>query len=169
MKLIDILFEVFNSTMDVTWTGNKKYEAKFKGPNNIQYEITLTPLYWMGFDFDFIDKALNKMSEDFFEKMFESDEDGGYEFIFVDQKGSSDITGEAGAQSSKILGIVINATIDKINKENIKYLYFTAFEPSRKSLYKKMTKILSKKLGYYSTFINFDGATHFIISKDKFK
>lgn len=162
-----ILKELFDTKAKVKWRGDgfddeeKDYSTTFTGPNNRKYKIELQALTFLDLPTKAIDAALEFMSDEVFDEFF----DQGYHIEFGDTKEGKDITGLGGTDTAKVFGIVINAVIDKVKRENIEYFMFSAKEPSRKALYKKIAPLVASKLGYDQA----NDGTYFFLSKNPLK
>jgi hypothetical protein len=143
-----LLTELFNTTEKVKWKSDgglpPDYSTTFLGPNSQKYTIIMEPLEFMKLENEIYQYAGTVMSDDVFDQFFEE----GYHIQFADEKGSFEVTGQGGKDTSKILSIVINAIINKIKREKIEYIFFSAKEESRKGLYKKIVPLIASKLGW---------------------
>jgi hypothetical protein len=141
-----LLKELFDTKEKIRWREGEDsdFTATFTGPNNQKYVIDMTSLEWLNLPNAAI-IAAGKLLPDEALEMF--DDGQGYHVEFRDDKKGKGITGLGGADTAKIFGIVINALINKIKQEKTDLVFFSAKEPSRKELYKKMAPIIASKMG----------------------
>jgi len=142
----EIIKELFDTKEKITWRdgGASDFTATFTGPNNQKYAIDITSLEWLVLP-DSATITAGKLLPDASKEMWEDGQ--GYHVEFGDVKKGKGITGLGGADSAKIFGIVINAIIDKMKREKAELVFFSAKEPSRKNLYKKMAPLIASKMG----------------------
>jgi len=142
----EIIKELFDTKEKIRWRdgGSSDFTTTFTGPNNQKYVIDMTSLEWLNLPNAAI-IAAGKLLPDEALEMF--DDGQGYHVEFRDDKKGKGITGLGGADTAKIFGIVINALINKIKQEKTDLVFFSAKEPSRKELYKKMAPIIASKMG----------------------
>ena len=141
-----LLKELFDTKEKIRWREGEDtdFTATFTGPNNQKYVIDMTSLEWLNLPNAAI-IAAGKLLPDEALEMF--DDGQGYHVEFRDDKKGKGITGLGGADTAKIFGIVINALTNKIKQEKTDLVFFSAKEPSRKELYKKMAPIIASKMG----------------------
>ena len=142
----EIVKELFDTKEKIRWREGEDSDfiTTFTGPNNQKYEIAITSLEWLNLP-NSATIAAGKLLPD---EALEMWEDGqGYHVEFRDVKKGKGITGLGGADSAKIFGIVINALVDKIKREKADLVFFSAKEPSRKELYKKMAPLIASRMG----------------------
>ena len=141
-----LLKELFDTKEKIRWREGEDsdFTSTFIGPNNQKYVIDMTSLEWLNLPNAAI-IAAGKLLPDEALEMF--DDGQGYHVEFRDDKKGKGITGLGGADTAKIFGIVINALINKIKQEKTDLVFFSAKEPSRKELYKKMAPIIASKMG----------------------
>jgi hypothetical protein len=158
-SLSSILLELFDTEAPIRWdVSGDSFVAKFKAPNEITYKIEIESISNFGTSEEFDNAAVNAMSQETFDSFI----DQGYHVEFSDTQGGQGITGAGGKDTAKVFGIILNAIVSKVKEENIGYFFFTAEEPSRKALYKRMVPMIANKLGYeHAT----DG-TYFFVSRD---
>ena len=144
-RAVCILNEIFDTTVRASWSKPKSdydvYKSSFKAPNGRKYEIELIPT-WLA---NLPDKAYQgfKGSDELFRRVFS--DNGSYMLEFGDKEYGKDIL-DVG-HSSAVFGIVINAVSNLVRKhKDIHALFFSAEEPSRRSLYKRMAPIIARKL-----------------------
>jgi len=140
-----LLKELFDTKEKIRWREGEDsdFTATFTGPNNQKYVIDITSLEWLNLPNAAI-IAAGKLLPDEALEMF--DDGQGYHVEFRDDEKGKGITGLGGADTAKIFGIVINALINKIKQEKTDLVFFSAKEPSRKELYKKMAPIIASKM-----------------------
>ena len=141
-----LLKELFDTKEKIRWREGEDsdFTATFTGPNNQKYVIDITSLEWLNLP----NAAITAASKLLPDEALEMWEDGqGYHVEFRDVKKGKGITGLGGADSAKIFGIVINALVDKIKREKADLVFFSAKEPSRKELYKKMAPLIASRMG----------------------
>ena len=142
----EIIKELFDTKEKIRWLEGEDtdFTATFTGPNNQKYTIDITSLEYLNLPSSAIIAAGKLLPEEVLD-MFNDGE--GYHVEFRDVKKGKDITGLGGSDTAKIFGIVINAIVDKIKQEKSDLIFFSAKEPSRKELYRKMAPIIATKLG----------------------
>ena len=142
----EIVKELFDTKEKIRWREGEEsdFTATFTGPNKQKYTIDITSLEWLNLPNSAI-IAAGKLLPEEVNEMFN---DGpGYHVEFRDAKKGKGITGLGGTDAAKIFGIVINALVDKIKREKADLVFFSAKEPSRKDLYKKMVPFIASKMG----------------------
>lgn len=144
----EILKELFDTKEPVKWKADgdddeADYSATFTGPNDRKYVINMQFLGYLNLPDEAIIASGNLLPDEVNDLFF----DQGYHVEFGDTKEGKGITGLAGPEASKVFGIVLNAIIGKIKRQKIDYIFFSAKEPSRKALYKKMAPLIASKLG----------------------
>jgi len=142
----EIIKELFDTKEKIRWREGEEtdFTATFTGPNDQKYVIDITSLEWLNLP-DRATIAAGKLLPDAANEMWEDGQ--GYHVEFRDVKKGKGITGLGGADSAKIFGIVINAIVDKMKRENAELVFFSAKEPSRKELYKKMAPLIASRMG----------------------
>jgi len=142
----EIVKELFDTKEKIRWREGEEsdFTATFTGPNNQKYTIDITSLEWLNLPNSAI-IAADKLLPEEVNEMFNDGQ--GYHVEFRDAKKGKGITGLGGTDASKIFGIVINALVDKIKREKADLVFFSAKEPSRKDLYKKMVPFIASKMG----------------------
>ena len=142
----EIVKELFDTKEKIRWHEGEDtdFTATFTGPNNQKYVIDITSLEWLNLPNSAI-IAAGKLLPDEVSEMFNDGQ--GYHIEFRDASKGKGITGLGGADTAKIFGIVINALVNKIKREKSDLVFFSAKEPSRKELYKKMAPLIASKLG----------------------
>ena len=142
----EIIKELFDTKEKIRWREGEDtdFTATFTGPNNQKYVIDITSLEYLNLP-DSAVVVASKLLPDEVLEMFNDGE--GYHVEFRDASKGKGITGLGGTDTAKIFGIVINAIVDKINREKSDLVFFSAKEPSRKELYKKMAPLIASKLG----------------------
>jgi hypothetical protein len=142
----EIVKELFDTKEKIRWREGEDsdFTATFTGPNDQKYTIDITSLEYLNLPDNAIIAAGKLLPEEVLE-MFDDGE--GYHVEFRDVKKGKGITGLGGSDTAKIFGIVINAIVDKIKREKSDLIFFSAKEPSRKELYKKMAPLIASKLG----------------------
>lgn len=152
IKIKDLLAEVFDTEKRIKWDagdifddGGDMFSGKFKAPNGKTYTIELEKLYMTDLSDEAYDFARSVMSPEMFDEFVDS----GMNFEFGDESGSRSITGLVGSAAIKVFAIVINAVMKLANKYNFKYIFFSAAESSRRSLYSRIVPIIAKKVGMY--------------------
>jgi hypothetical protein len=142
----EIVKELFDTKEKVKWKSGEDidFTTTFTGPNDQKYEINITSLEYLNLP-DSAITAAGKLLPDEVNEMFV--DGNGYHVEFIDTKEGKGITGLGGSDTTKIFGIVINALVDKLKKEKAELVFFSAKEPSRKELYKKMVPFIASKLG----------------------
>ena len=155
------LKELFDTKEKIRWREGEDtdFTTTFTGPNNQKYVIDITSLEWLTLPNAAI-IAAGKLLPDEVAEMFNDGQ--GYHVEFKDAKEGKGITGLGGTDSAKIFGIVINAIVDKINREKSDLVFFSAKEPSRKELYKKMAPFIASKLGMKQV----NNGTYYFLYKD---
>lgn len=140
------LKELFDTKEKIRWREGEDtdFTATFTGPNNRKYAIDITSLEYLDLPADVLIAADKLLPEDALE-MFNDGQ--GYHVEFGDVEKGKGITGLGGSDTAKVFGIVINALIDKLKREKSELVFFSAKEPSRKELYKKIAPIVATKLG----------------------
>ena len=142
----EIVKELFDTEEKIRWREGEEsdFTATFTGPNNQKYVIDITSLEWLNLPNDAITAAGELLPEEASE-MFNDGQ--GYHVEFRDAKKGKGITGLGGTNTAMIFGIVINALVAKIKQEKADLVFFSAKEPSRKELYKKMAPFIATKMG----------------------
>jgi hypothetical protein len=142
----EIVKELFDTKETIRWKEGEDsdFTATFTGPNNQKYVIDITSLEYLNLPDSAVIVA-GKLLPDEANEMFIDGQ--GYHVEFRDAKQGKGITGLGGTDSTKIFGIVINALVDKLKKEKIELVFFSAKEPSRRELYKKIVLVIATKLG----------------------
>lgn len=142
----EIVKELFDTEEKIRWREGEEsdFTATFTGPNNQKYVIDITSLEWLNLPNDAITAAGELLPEEASE-MFNDGQ--GYHVEFRDAKKGKGITGLGGTDTAMIFGIVINALVAKIKQEKADLVFFSAKEPSRKELYKKMAPFIATKMG----------------------
>jgi len=149
----EVVKELFDTKEKVKWTTEDgafeydDYSAVFTGPNNRKYEIRLENMELLDLPdevYQLIEKGLPKSSDP---ELFDTFVREGYHIEFGDEEEGKGVTGLGGKEAAKIFGIVINAVIDKVKREKINYAFFSAKEPSRQALYKKVAPMIASRLG----------------------
>ena len=142
----EILKELFDTKEKVKWRSGEDtdFTATFTGPNNQKYEIDITSLEYLNLPDSAITAAGKLLPEEANEMFIDGQ---GYHVEFVDIEKGKGITGLGGGDTAKIFGIVINALVIKLKRENADLVFFSAKEPSRKELYKKIAPLMATKLG----------------------
>jgi hypothetical protein len=142
----EIIRELFDTKEKIRWREGEDsdFTATFTGPNNQKYVINITSLEYLNLPDSAIIAAGNLLPDEVVD-MFNDGE--GYHVEFADTSKGKGITGLGGTDSAKIFGIVINALVDKIKREKSELVFFSAKEPSRKELYKKIAPLIATKLG----------------------
>jgi hypothetical protein len=142
----EIVKELFDTKEKIRWREGEDtdFTATFTGPNNQKYVIDITSLEWLNLPNSAI-IAADKLLPDEVSEMFNDGQ--GYHVEFRDASKGKGITGLGGTDTAKIFGIVINALANKIKREKSDLVFFSAKEPSRKELYKKMAPLIASKLG----------------------
>jgi hypothetical protein len=142
----ELVKELFDTKEKIRWRFGEEsdFTATFTGPNDQKYTIDITSLEWLNLPNSAIIAASKLLPEEVNE-MFNDGQ--GYHVEFRDAKKGKGITGLGGTDASKIFGIVINALVDKIKREKADLVFFSAKEPSRKDLYKKMVPFIASKMG----------------------
>jgi len=142
----EIIKELFDTKEKIRWREGEDtdFTATFTGPNNQKYVIDITSLEYLNLP-DSAVVVASKLLPDEVLEMFNDGE--GYHVEFRDAIKGKGITGLGGTDTAKIFGIVINAIVDKINREKSDLVFFSAKEPSRKELYKKIAPLIASKLG----------------------
>ena len=155
------LKELFDTKEKIRWREGEDsdFTATFTGPNDQKYVIDITSLEWLNLPNAAI-IAAGKLLPDEVSEMF--DDGQGYHVEFRDVKKGKGITGLGGTDSAKIFGIVINALVDKIKQEKSELVFFSAKEPSRKELYKKIAPLIATKLGM----LQVNNGTYYFLYKD---
>jgi len=147
-KLIreEIVKELFDTKEKIRWREGEEsdFTATFTGPNDQKYTIDITSLEWLNLP-NSATIAAGKLLPEEVNEMFNDGQ--GYHVEFRDAKKGKGITGLGGTDAAKIFGIVINALVDKIKREKADLVFFSAKEPSRKDLYKKMVPFIASKMG----------------------
>jgi hypothetical protein len=157
----ELVKELFDTKKTIKWIDNElidylyNYSATFIGPNKRKYEIELQSLWFL----DVPSGALQLMKKNLSDNMFDAFTTIGHHIEFGDEEVGKDVTGFGGADASKIFGIVINATIEKAKQEKLSCLFFSAKEPSRKALYKKIAPMIASRLGMKQ----FNNGTYFFL------
>lgn len=168
IRIANLLAEIFDTEKRIKWDaadifddGGDMFTGQFKAPNGKTYKIELEKLYMSQLSdeaYDFADSVLgNEMGSEFAEE--------GMNFEFSDESGSRSITGLAGSDAVKVFAIVINAVMRLAKKHNFKYIFFSAEEPSRRSLYSRIVPIIADKVGMYQA----NNGKFYILSKYPFK
>jgi hypothetical protein len=142
----EIIRELFDTKEKIRWREGEDsdFTATFTGPNDQKYVIDITSLEWLTLP----NSATITASKLLPDAAIEMWEDGqGYHVEFRDVKKGKGITGLGGTDTAKIFGIVINALVDKMKREKAELVFFSAKEPSRKELYKKIAPLIATKLG----------------------
>jgi hypothetical protein len=162
-KLIreEVIRELFDTKEKIKWREGEDtdFTTTFTGPNNQKYVIDITSLEYLTFPNSAI-IAAGKLLPDEVLDMFNDGE--GYHVEFRDAKKGKGVTGLGGTDAAKIFGIVINALVDKIKREKSDLIFFSAKEPSRKELYKKMAPLIATKLGMKQV----NNGTYYFLYKD---
>ena len=142
----EILKELFDTKQKIKWRSGEDtdFTATFTGPNNQKYEINITSLEYLTLP-DSAIIAAGKLLPEEVDEMFLDGQ--GYHVEFVDIEKGKGITGLGGGDTAKIFGIVINALVSKLKRENADLVFFSAKESSRKELYKKMAPLIANMLG----------------------
>jgi hypothetical protein len=142
----EIVKELFDTKEKIRWREGEEsdFTATFTGPNKQKYTIDITSLEWLNLPNSAI-IAAGKLLPEEVNEMFNDGQ--GYHVEFRDAKKGKGITGLGGTDAAKIFGIVINALVDKIKREKADLVFFSAKEPSRKDLYKKMVPFIASKMG----------------------
>jgi hypothetical protein len=142
----EIVKELFDTKEKIKWREGEEtdFTATFTGPNNQKYVIDITSLEWLNLPNAAI-TAASKLLPDETNEMFIDGQ--GYHVEFRDVEKGKGITGLGGTDTAKIFGIVINALVDKIKREKADLVFFSAKEPSRKELYKKIAPLIATRLG----------------------
>lgn len=142
----EILKELFDTKEKIKWREGEDtdFTATFTGPNNQKYEINITSLEYLTLPDSAITAAGKLLPEEANEMFIDGQ---GYHVEFVDIEKGKGITGLGGGDTSKIFGIVINALVSKLKREKTDLVFFSAKEPSRKELYKKMAPLIANMLG----------------------
>ena len=142
----EIVKELFDTKEKVKWKSGEEedFTATFTGPNDQKYEINITSLEYLNLPDSAITAAGKLLPDDVNEMFIDGN---GYHVEFGDTEEGKGITGLGGSDTTKIFGIVINALADKLKKEKAELVFFSAKEPSRKELYKKMVPFIASKLG----------------------
>lgn len=166
IRITNLLAEIFDTEKRIKWDagdifddGGDMFSGKFKAPNGKTYTIELEKLYVA--DLSDEDEAYNFARSVMSTEMFDEFVDSGMNFEFSDESGSRSITGLVGSAAIKVFAIVINAVIKLANKYNFKYIFFSANEPSRRSLYSKIVPIIANKVGMYQA----NNGKFYILSK----
>ena len=142
----EILKELFDTKEKVKWRSGEDvdFTTTFTGPNNQKYEINITSLEWLNLPDSAITAAVKLLPDEVNEMFIDGN---GYHVEFIDTEKGKGITGLGGGDTSKIFGIVINALVSKLKKENAELVFFSAKESSRKELYKKIGPLMATMLG----------------------
>jgi len=142
----EIVKELFDTKEKIKWREGEEtdFTATFTGPNDQKYVIDITSLEWLNLPNAAI-TAAGKLLPDEANEMFIDGQ--GYHVEFRDVEKGKGITGLGGTDTAKIFGIVINALVDKIKREKADLVFFSAKEPSRKELYKKIAPLIATRLG----------------------
>ena len=157
----EIVKELFDTKETIKWKEGEDsdFTATFTGPNNQKYVIDITSLEYLNLP-DSAITAAGKLLPDEVDDMFL--DGAGYHVEFRDREKGKGITGLGGSDTAKIFGIVINALISKLKKEKTELVFFSAKEPSRKELYKKMAPLIATKLGMKQV----NNGTYYFLYKD---
>lgn len=140
-----LLTELFNTKQKVDWDFNDGSFVTFvKGPNNTDFMLSLHPFWEMDIEPEaFNTKALTP-------NQWKTLKHGTWlvEFADTESQDMTEITGEQGMSSSQVFSLIGNAVVEKVQEDPtiFKSLVFAAREPSRRSLYARLTPILAKKL-----------------------
>ena len=142
----EIVKELFDTKEKIKWRegDDVDFTATFTGSNNQKYIIDITSLEWLNIPDSAIIAAGNLLPDEVTD-MFNDGE--GYHVEFRDVKKGKGITGLGGTDTAKIFGIVINALVAKMKQEKANLVFFSAKEPSRQELYKKMAPLIATKMG----------------------
>ena len=142
----EIVKELFDTKEKIRWREGEEsdFTATFTGPNNQKYVIDITSLEYLNLP-DSAVIAAGKLLPDEASEMFNDGQ--GYHVEFRDAKKGKGITGLGGTDTAMIFGIVINALVAKMKQEKADLVFFSAKEPSRQELYKKMAPLIATKLG----------------------
>ena len=141
-----IVRELFDTKEKIRWREGEDsdFTATFTGPNDQKYVIDITSLEYLTLPNSAVIAAGKLLPEEVLD-MFNDGE--GYHVEFADASKGKGITGLGGADTAKIFGIVINALVDKIKREKVNLVLFSAKEASRKELYKKIAPMIATKMG----------------------
>jgi len=155
------LKELFATKEKISWSegDDTDFTTTFTGHNNQKYVINITSLEYLNLPDSAIIAASNLLPDEVTD-MFNDGE--GYHVEFSDASKGKGITGLGGTDAAKILGSVINALVDKIKREKSELVFFSAKEPSRKELYKKMAPLIATKLGM----LQVNNGTYYFLYKD---
>lgn len=160
-----LVTELFNTKQTSEWEFHDgEFHTILYGPNDITYMLNLTP-YW---EIKLPGEAFNvkEMSPEQWKIL----EHGTWHVEFGDDETSDQIgiTGEQGMNSSKVFSLIGNALLSKVKEQPgvFKNLAFSAKEPSRQSLYKRLSEILARKLNK-DVVISDNGEWFFILAKHK--
>lgn len=159
-----LLTELFNTKQEAEWFYNDgEYQTVLQGPNEASYLLNLTP-YW---NIELPGEAFNvkQMTPEQWRIL----KVNSWHVEFGDDESSDQIgiTGEQGSSSPKVFGLIGNALLAQVKKHPrvFQNLVFSAKEPSRQSLYKKLAPLLAKKLNK-DVVVSDNGEWFFILSKN---
>jgi hypothetical protein len=165
--LLSELFDTSPEKANVKWNlSDKRFiEATFNGPNDRTYYMSLADYGYADLEGDaYTVRAFGEKQWDFLKK-------GTYFVEFGDTTGDTNnpdynILGTGGTSSSKVFGIVINAVarLVKNNPRVIRNLMFSAKEPSRIKMYKRLLPLLATKFDKIP-FTNAKGNTFYLVDK----
>jgi hypothetical protein len=159
-----LVVELFNTKQAADWDyTDGTYNAFLEGPQGASYHLSLAPFWDTALEPEFYNikeitpEAWNVLQEGAWHVEFVSNADDG----------TTRITGDQGAQASKVFGIIGNALLEKVqaNPKEFRSLVFQAKEPSRRSLYSRLAPILAKKLGK-DLIISADQEWFLVLAKD---
>ena len=143
-----LLNELFNTKPDIDeWVyDDPSWRTFIPGPNDINYILNLTKFWRIKLPYPFFNED-SPVPRDIIKQL---EKQGSHSWVVefgADDGDSMGITGEQGSSSAKVFSLIGNAIIDKIQQDpnSFKNIVFEAKEPSRRSLYGKLSLILAKK------------------------